>query len=308
MRVLGHIHTFNSEDVIGPCLEALLHQTYPLEEILIVDNGSTDGTLAGPLPERVTVVQHDANVGPGGAVNTGFRYAQSKQFDWIWVFDADTTPHRDALERLLQLYDRLLAEGAPHIGVLSSRVATPISPMIYCSLTPSGPRPVSVPAGQDYCDSDTALWSGSLFNLRAVTAVGYPLAGRLGYWEQLGFDMGDIEFCYRLRRAGYRVLVHQHSVIDHTLGSPRQVSILGRTFSTSNHAPYRRHLIYRNLVYFWMHIYRDRRTVPMLLFLARRLTIASATIVLFESGRLRKLHAALRGAWDGLRRNMSSRY
>jgi glycosyltransferase involved in cell wall biosynthesis len=45
VRIVGHIHTFNDEEVIDRSLHALLRQTCPVDEIILVDNGSTDGTL-----------------------------------------------------------------------------------------------------------------------------------------------------------------------------------------------------------------------------------------------------------------------
>ena len=45
MKILGHIHTFNDEEVIDRSLQALLDQTYPLDAIVIVDNASTDGSV-----------------------------------------------------------------------------------------------------------------------------------------------------------------------------------------------------------------------------------------------------------------------
>lgn len=98
MRILGHIHTFNDEEVIDGTLAALLEQTYPLEEIILVDNASTDATLKRSFPDKVTIIRHEKNLGTSGTVITGFKYALSKNFDWIWVFDADSVPQKDALE------------------------------------------------------------------------------------------------------------------------------------------------------------------------------------------------------------------
>ena len=48
MRVLAHIHTFNDADIIDGTIEAVRQQTRPVDGILVVDNASTDGTLARP--------------------------------------------------------------------------------------------------------------------------------------------------------------------------------------------------------------------------------------------------------------------
>src|SRR5687768_7019684 len=104
MRILAHIHTLNDEEVIDRSLQALMDQTYPLEEILLVDNGSVDGTLSRAFPRHVTVIRQAENGGTSGAVVTGLEYGLSKGYDWVWLFDADTAPRGDALEKLIRLY------------------------------------------------------------------------------------------------------------------------------------------------------------------------------------------------------------
>ena len=120
MKILGHIHSFNDEDVIERSLQALLDQTHPLHEIVIVDNGSTDRTLERVFPRPVTVIRHEENRGTSGAVVTGFQYALDHGYDWIWIFDADTAPRNDALEKLLSLYMTLGPKLRPQIRVLAS--------------------------------------------------------------------------------------------------------------------------------------------------------------------------------------------
>ena len=103
MRVLVQVHTWNDADVIGVALQAILQQTLAAEEILIVDNGSTDGTPELNYPSIVTIIRHRLNLGTSGAVKTGLEYALAHGYDWIWVLDADSVPRPDALELLTRL-------------------------------------------------------------------------------------------------------------------------------------------------------------------------------------------------------------
>src|SRR5689334_4660066 len=104
MRVLAHVHTFNDADIIDRTIEAVLRQTRPVDGIVVVDNASTDGTIEQPLVANAAVLQHRKNLGTSGAVCSGFRFALEQDYDWIWVFDADSIPEPDALEKLLDLY------------------------------------------------------------------------------------------------------------------------------------------------------------------------------------------------------------
>src|SRR5438132_9439705 len=104
LRVLAHIHTFNDADIIDRTIAGILRQIRPVDEILVVDNGSSDDTLHQPSLRHATVLRHRENLGTSGSVGTGFVYALDHGFDWIWIFDADSLPEPDALEQLLDLY------------------------------------------------------------------------------------------------------------------------------------------------------------------------------------------------------------
>ena len=83
MKILGHIHTFNDDDVIDRTVNRLMNQTHPLDKIIIVDNDSKDDTLNRTFPEKVTIIRHEENLGTSGTVHTGFKYALEKGYDWI---------------------------------------------------------------------------------------------------------------------------------------------------------------------------------------------------------------------------------
>src|SRR5438034_11747366 len=104
MRILAHIHTFNDADIIDRTIESVRRQTQSVDEILVVDNASTDGTLDQPALTNCTILRHSENQGTSGAVYSGFRYAFDHDYDWLWVFDADSAPEPNALEKLLTLY------------------------------------------------------------------------------------------------------------------------------------------------------------------------------------------------------------
>jgi glycosyltransferase involved in cell wall biosynthesis len=107
MRVLAHIHTMNDEAVIEQALEGLRRQTRPPDAIVIVDNASIDSTLDRTFPETATILRNPVNLGTSGTIRIGFDHALRHGFDWTWVFDADTVPEPDALEKLLVFYEQL---------------------------------------------------------------------------------------------------------------------------------------------------------------------------------------------------------
>ena len=84
------IPVYNGEGTIAECLEALASQDMPRREfeVIVVDDGSTDGTAAIVKQFDVKYI-HQENTGPATARNVGVKNAQGK----IVVFtDADCVP------------------------------------------------------------------------------------------------------------------------------------------------------------------------------------------------------------------------
>ena len=306
VRILVHIHTWNDTDVVGLVLDAVQRQTLPVEEILIVDNGSTDGTAELPYPALVTVVRHPVNLGTSGSVKTGLEYALAHGYDWIWILDADSVPRPDALELLMQLAE---TEGAALGVACSSHDLRKLGKIVRGRrLTPGGPRLPEERADCPTVESDSVIWSGALINLAVVARVGFPRAGRSGCWEDLSLDYGDTEYTYRIHRAGFKIVVHRNSVIDHPIGRGLHRRILGRDVYSTNHPPFRRYLYFRNLVFFWVRLYHRRNWPMLLIWFGYRAGIILTGIALLEEDRWRKIRACLAGISDGLRGRLDGRY
>ncbi len=302
MRILIQVHTWNDADVIGTALDAILHQTLSVDEIVIVDNGSADGTAQLEYPDLVTVIRHPVNLGTSGSVKTGLEYARAQGYDWIWVLDADSVPRRDALELLVGLVETS-GQDQDAIGVVcSSHDLTKLGQMLRGRLlTPGGPRLPKPIEDRNYIACDSVIWSGALINVAVVERIGLPRAGTVGCWQDLSLDYGDTEYTYRIHRAGYRILVHCDSIIDHPVGRGLHGRILGCNLYSTNHSAFRRYLYFRNLIFFWLRIYHRRNWPMLLVWFGYRLGVILAGIILLESERGAKLKACLLGIRDGLR-------
>src|SRR5947208_12840142 len=167
MRVRAHIHTLNDADIIDRTIEAMLHQTRPVDGILVVDNGSRDGTLERPAVKHASVLRHRENLGTSGAVISGLQFALDHDYDWIWVFDADSLPESDALEKLLGLYaefpEALQAQTA-FLACLYSDVQddVPRHGGIFTSEGIDQVRPAPEPR---HYPCHFTIWSGCLYRL-----------------------------------------------------------------------------------------------------------------------------------------------
>jgi rhamnosyltransferase len=302
MRILVSICYWNSADIIHVSLNAALQQTLAPEEILIVDNGSTE-PVNGADYSGVSVVRNELDLGSGGAVTTGFIYALAHGYDWVWVLDDDTKPPPDTLELLVELARAGETPGAAKIGIVA-----PTHNLLNIGrawqgnrLTPSGPRPAKSHEGEDHFTCDSVIWSGALIRVAAVAEVGFPRVGVRGFWEDFSMDYGDIEYAFRIRSAGYQIVVRNDSVIDHRLGDGTCRRVFGVNFYSTNHSAHRRYLYFRNLIFFWLRLYPRHNWPMLLIWFSYRTSMIVSGILLLERGRGRKLKACLFGIRDGLR-------
>ena len=104
MKILAAIVTYNRAELLERCINALLKQIRLPDEILIVNNGSTDNTEEVISKKCVKQINQD-NSGSAGGWNTAINYALKENFDYIWLMDDDGFPEKKALQTLINLFD-----------------------------------------------------------------------------------------------------------------------------------------------------------------------------------------------------------
>ena len=90
------IPTWQRRELVLRLLDLLECQTHPADEVIVVDNGSTDGT-ADAVAGRATVIRLTENQGFARAVNLGIKAAKG---DWVGILNNDVEPRPDWLEIL----------------------------------------------------------------------------------------------------------------------------------------------------------------------------------------------------------------
>jgi GT2 family glycosyltransferase len=135
-----------------------------------------------------------------------------------------------------------------------------------------------------------------------------PRSGRAGHWEDLSHDYGDFEFTYRIRQAGYRILIHRSSIVDQSVGDAKYFEILGWHVVSTNHPAARRYLYFRNLFYFWLYLYPKRQPLGFSIWILYRISITLLKILLLENNQGSKIAACFRGALDGARKRVNRAY
>ncbi len=88
MRTLALIPCKNLEHVVGEVVRQVLGLGLGLD-VLVIDDGSTDGTACAARNAGAAVVAHPENLGKGAALKTGFRYALEHGYDAVITMDGD---------------------------------------------------------------------------------------------------------------------------------------------------------------------------------------------------------------------------
>src|SRR5690348_1393848 len=226
-RIAAVVVTYNRRALLEGCLDALIRQERPLDEILVIDNASTDGTakvLSEKYTGKVTNVRLEENVGGAGGFYEGIRLAHQQGHDWIWVMDDDVEPAPDALKALVESP----AFNDPSVGFLASLVLDfNRKPQVFPYrrfnwLMAACPAVSEGSLDQPLVPIEAAGFLGGMVRREAIDAVGLPVKDLFIYWD-------DTEFIYRISRRFKVFLVPASKVIHkYVWVPPLRSSILGK--------------------------------------------------------------------------------
>jgi glycosyltransferase involved in cell wall biosynthesis len=97
-KISVYIPCYNGDKFIGQCIEHLLKQTYPIDEILVVNDGSTDRTVEIASQYPVQIINHNVNKGLAAARNTGILNARN---EFVASIDADCLASETWIQELV---------------------------------------------------------------------------------------------------------------------------------------------------------------------------------------------------------------
>lgn len=134
-RISAVVPVYNRASLVGRALRSVFRQAHPPHDVVVVDDGSTDGTVevvrdafreaqSGGFPPDVTLrlVQHETNRGVSAARNTGVEHATGT---WVAFLDSDDEWRTDKLQHQA----RVIEHAAPSLGVIYG---------VYPSVTDAG--------------------------------------------------------------------------------------------------------------------------------------------------------------------------
>lgn len=206
------IVSYNSRDLISPCLESLLAQDYSNLEITVVDNASADGTAAFVRENfpTVNVIESKKNLGFAGGCNLGFTASSSR---YVALLNQDALARKNWITELVRV-----AELDPRVAGVGSKLLMDRCPTILNStgieINEAGWAWDRQVGERDEDPSPLpqevfGVCGGALLYRRdAIEAVG-------GFDRRYFMYFEDTDLCWRLRLNGQKVFYAPLAVVRH---------------------------------------------------------------------------------------------
>ena len=208
MNIIAVVVTYNRRELLKRNIACLRLNT-PVSSIVVVNNGSTDGTGAWLDEQEDLTVIHQENVGGSGGFYRGIQYAYQAGADWIWCMDDDVFPRPDCMEYLLPYTHE------PGVGILAPRrlMAGQIFTNDFQKVNLSNPfasmyqqklKKQVVNGPVDICGT---AFEGLCISRKAVAEIGLPN-------KELFIFCDDTDYCLRAVLAGFRILYIPSALMD----------------------------------------------------------------------------------------------
>ena len=202
--------TWNRKKDVLETVQSIYEQMYKNFEIIVVDNGSDDGTLDALYEfwPDVRVVALNRNLGISAGRNAGIEIARG---DIIFCLDSDASLDQSALTNLVRRF-----QANSDVGVINSKIVN-----AFTKELDGGP-------GWAYSEEQKAnqnveflSWSFS----EGGAAIRRQVLDQVGpFWELLFFGCEGQELSLRVWDAGYKVLYYPESVVYHRVSAQQRVA------------------------------------------------------------------------------------
>lgn len=240
-RVLVIIVTWNKKSYVLDLLASVsrLSCTDQQLDILVVDNASSDGTVAAVKRQypHVRIMANKENLGGCGGFNTGLSWAfaqPEEKYEYLWLLDNDVQVHQQALSELARILDRNPLVAVAGSTMMQLTVPWRINEMgagvdrdsgslllyRHCEdVSDLKSRPLSELLGAEIDltppGREGKPWQRVEYVAAASLLVRASVARQAGLWEDFFIHFDDVEWCLRIGDMGHGIAVSYRSLIWH---------------------------------------------------------------------------------------------
>ena len=239
------ILSWNQRQMTLECLDSVMKQDYPAFSVLVVDNGSTDGSpdaIRAHFPQ-VEVLELGQNVGYSAGNNVGMMHLLKRDYSYVFLLNNDTFVDPHMLRQLVEV-----AESDLRIGM--------VGPIMYFADLPTmiwaGYNRIDwrhahmVRQGQGQLEEQVGLPSEAFLDVDNVDTcailVRRQVIERIGMLDTRYFiNLDDVDWSVRAHQAGFRVVYVPHARIWHRVSASMGFASPATTYYMTRNA----------LLFFW---------------------------------------------------------
>lgn len=233
-RIAAIVLNYNGKDVTLQALDSLVKMTWPAYDVVVADNGSTDGSgeaIAAAFPQ-VHQVRTEDNLGPAGGLNLGMAWAMERGYDYLLILNNDVEADPEMLTELVRV-----AESDPTIGTVQPkayyywdrrRIWSAGGKIRFHEAITSERGEGELDRGQYDRDAEIDYTCGCAMLVRreAIEAVGLMDPAYFLCVE-------DADFCTRIKRHGYRCYYAHRARLWHMVSVSTGGYTPGKTFHSA---------------------------------------------------------------------------
>lgn len=193
------IVTHNRLNDLKKCINSVRQQSIQCHDIIVVNNGSTDGTKEYLDTQSDLIVINQDNLGGSGGFYSGQKYMFDNGYEWLWMMDDDGITDINQLKNLLDYYQ---TSGRKFLNALVASVENPRMMAFYKD------KEIA-----EYQSSE--IWEGDIHPFNG-TFIHRSIIEKVGFIKKEMFIWGDEqEYKLRIKKAGYIPTTVTHAVHYH---------------------------------------------------------------------------------------------
>jgi GT2 family glycosyltransferase len=258
------IPNWNGVDSVGACLDSLLAQSLkPL--IIVVENGSTDGSLEFLRKEYsdIQIVVNQQNLGFAGGVNTGIRHALDQGAEYVALLNNDATVDKEWLKQLITTI-----RANDHIGIVTSKIMSADESHLDSTGECYTTWGLTYPRGRDEVvnkiyDTQTTIFAASggasIYRTKMLRQIGLFDNDFFAYYE-------DVDISFRAQLADWKVIYEPKALVYHQIGATSSKLKGFTTYQTIKNLPW---LLVKNVPRQYLGIILPRFLLAHTLFVGR---------------------------------------
>lgn len=235
-KITAVIVSWNKCTDIVRLLDSLQSITYPNLTIIVVDNASTDGSPEAIKSHSLSpvLIENKENIGGTGGFNTGIRYAMGHlEQEFLWLLDNDATVDSGALTSLIEVMEQDCS-----IAIAGSKILNAYDPAAIVetgahidwqsvAVIPVNRNVANHGNERELFDVDYVAICSALLRVSALKHVGLMDERYFFLWD-------DMDWGLSFRKAGYRVVAVNNSLIFHPPFTEKRSVVIDNYYGIRN--------------------------------------------------------------------------